>query len=134
MKNKIPVVTTDAPNPVGPYSQAVVLDNTVYCSGQLGLDPTTGTLVGEEVGAQTRRCMENLQAVLKAAGSSLDGVLRTTIYITRIADFPAVNAVYGEFFQEPYPARATVEVSGLALGAVVEIDAVATVSGSQADS
>ncbi len=128
MNRKQSVSTTNAPDPVGPYSQAVVLDGMVYCSGQLGLDPASAKLVSDEAGEQTRRCMQNLQAVLEAAGSSLEEVLRTTIYITNIADFPAVNAAYGEFLSEPYPARATVEVSALARGAAVEIDAIARVS------
>ena len=127
MSTRNTIHTTKAPNPVGPYAQAVVHGDLVYCSGQLGIDPATGALVSPEAADQTRQCMANLQAVLEAAGSSLDHVLRTTIYITDISDFPQVNEAYGTWLREPYPARATVEVSALARGAIVEIDAIAVI-------
>jgi 2-iminobutanoate/2-iminopropanoate deaminase len=126
MSTRNTISTTNAPNPVGPYVQAVIHGDIVYCSGQLGIDPATGALVSPDAAEQTRQCMANLQAVLEAAGSSLDQILRTTIYITDITDFPRVNIAYGELLTAPFPARATVEVSALALGAVVEIDAIAS--------
>jgi 2-iminobutanoate/2-iminopropanoate deaminase len=120
--------TSDAPAPVGPYSQAIVHAGIVYASGQIPLDPETGAVVEGEIEAQTERVIENLAAVLTAAGSGLDSVLRTTIYLTDLALFARVNAVYARFFAgEPAPARATVEVAALPLGVQIEIDAIAAV-------
>ena len=120
--------TSEAPAPVGPYSQAIVHQGLVYASGQIPLDPRTGELVAGEIEAQTERVIENLAAVLAAAGSGLDAVLRTTIYVTDLSLFARVNAVYARHFSgEPAPARATVEVSALPLGAGIEIDAIAAV-------
>ena len=120
--------TSDAPAPVGPYSQAIVHAGIVYASGQIPLDPKTGAVVEGEIEAQTERVIENLAAVLTAAGSGLDSVLRTTIYLTDLALFARVNAVYGRFFAgEPAPARATVQVAALPLGVQIEIDAIAAV-------
>jgi 2-iminobutanoate/2-iminopropanoate deaminase len=99
----------------------------VYCSGQLGIDPATGELVTGSVADQTRQCMKNLAAVLEAAGTDLSHAVRATIYITSMGDFPAVNAAYGEFLSEPFPARATIEVGALAKGAAVEIDVIAQI-------
>ena len=118
--------TKDAPAPVGPYSQAVALDGLVFVSGQIPLDPGTGSLVSGGIEDQTRQVLANLRAVLEAADSSLEQVLRTTVYLVDLADFPRVNAIYAEHFQdEPQPARATVQVAALPLGAAVEIDAIA---------
>ena len=115
-----------APAPVGPYSQAVTHAGIVYASGQIPLDPATGELVGGEIEDQTRRVIANLAAVLEAAGSSLQSVLKTTVYLTDLSLFPRVNAVYATYFDgDPSPARATVQVASLPLGADVEIDAVA---------
>jgi 2-iminobutanoate/2-iminopropanoate deaminase len=120
------VRTAGAPAPVGPYSQAVAHGGFVFASGQIPLDPASGRLVDGGVEEQTRRVLANLRAVLEAAGTTLDGVLRTTIYLTDLAHFPRVNAVYAEHFAaEPRPARATVQVAALPLGAAVEIDAIA---------
>jgi 2-iminobutanoate/2-iminopropanoate deaminase len=120
------VRTAGAPAPVGPYSQAVAHAGFVFASGQIPLDPASGRLVDGGVEEQTRRVLANLRAVLEAAGTTLDGVLRTTIYLTDLAHFPRVNAVYAEHFAaEPRPARATVQVAALPLGAAVEIDAIA---------
>lgn len=122
------VRTDGAPAPVGPYSQAVVHDGLLYASGQIPLDPATGRLVDGDVEAQTRRVIANLRAVLEAGGSSLRQALKVTIYLTDIADFPRVNAIYAEAFDgRPSPARATVQVAALPLGAIVEIDAIARV-------
>lgn len=123
-----PVHTAAAPEPVGPYSQAVVHGGLVYCSGQIPLDPATGRLVEGEIEDQTRRVLANLSAVLEAAGSGLDRVLRTSVYLVDLSLFPRVNAVYAEAFTgEPPPARSTVQVAALPLGARVEIDLIARV-------
>ncbi len=115
-----------APTPVGPYSQAVEHDGWIFASGQIPLDPTSGELVGGEIEDQTRRVLANLRAVLEAAGAELRDVVRTTIYLVDLSHFPRVNAVYAEHFTgEPRPARATVQVAALPLGAAVEIDAIA---------
>lgn len=115
-----------APAPVGPYSQAVRFGELVFVSGQIPLDPDTGALVEGDIEAQTRRVLQNLEAVLAAAGASLRDVLRTTIYTTDVSLFARINDVYGEFFShEPAPARATVGVAALPLGAHVEVDAIA---------
>lgn len=120
------IETADAPAPVGPYSQAVVHDGLVYASGQIPIDPATGSLVGGPIEAQTERVIANLAAVLEAAGSGLDGVLRTTIYLTDLSLFSRVNEVYARYFgAPPSPARATVGVAALPLGAAVEMDAIA---------
>lgn len=115
-----------APAPVGPYSQAVEHDGWIFASGQIPLDPASGELVGGEIEDQARQVLANLRAVLEAAGASLDDVVRTTIYLIDLSHFPRVNAVYAEHFtREPRPARATVQVAALPLGAAVEIDAIA---------
>jgi len=122
------VSTAAAPAVVGPYSQAVIAQGarTVYCSGQIPLDPQTGTLLGEgDVVKQTHRVMQNLEAVLKAAGASFDQVVKTTIYLTDMQNFAAVNQAYATYFTNMPPARATVAVAALPKGAQVEIDAVA---------
>lgn len=121
------VATADAPAAIGPYVQARVVDGFVYCSGQIGLDPATGTLVEGGVAAETRRVLANLDAVLRAAGSGLASVLKTTVFLVDMADFAAMNEVYGKVFSEPYPARSTVAVAALPRGARVEIEAVARV-------
>jgi len=119
------IIHTDrAPKAIGPYSQAVRVGDTVYLSGQIPLDPATGELVTGDIAAQTRRVFENLTAVCAAAGGSLAQVARVGIYLTDLKNFTAVNAVMAEYCKEPYPARSTIEVSGLPRGAEVEIDAV----------
>jgi 2-iminobutanoate/2-iminopropanoate deaminase len=123
------IATADAPKAIGPYSQAVVAGQLVFCSGQIPLDPRTGEMVGVgDVRAQAKQVMENLRAVLAAAGSSFDRVARTTIFLQDLADFASVNEIYGSYFKEAPPARATVQVAGLPKGAMVEIDAIATVA------
>ena len=125
------VQTAAAPTPVGPYSQAVVAGGFVFASGQIPLDPRTGKLVGGEIEAQTERVLDNLRAVLEAAGSSLDQVVRASVYLIDLAVFPRVNAVYARYFGgDPKPARSTVQVAALPLGAQVEIDVVAIASSS----
>ncbi len=122
------VQTKDAPAAIGPYSQAIVASGLVFCSGQIALDPATGALdTSASVEAQTVRVMDNLRAVLDAAGSSLQHVVRTTIFLADMADFATVNGVYGRYFTSEPPARATVAVKDLPKGAKVEIDAIAIV-------
>lgn len=122
------VSTEKAPAAIGPYSQAVSSGGFLFCSGQIPLDPETGKMVEGGIEAQTERVLKNLEAVLSAGGSSLASVVKTTVYLADMADFPAVNAVYGRFFGQAPPARATVQVAKLPAGARVEIDAVATTS------
>jgi reactive intermediate/imine deaminase len=122
------IATDQAPAAIGPYSQAVRAGDTVYFSGQIPLDPATGNLVDGDITAQTRRVFENLVAVAKAAGGSLPQVVRVGIYVTDLANFAAVNAVMAEYFQAPYPARSTIEVSALPKGAQVEVDAMMVLS------
>jgi 2-iminobutanoate/2-iminopropanoate deaminase len=119
--------TAGAPAAAGPYSQAIVSGGFVYCAGQVGLDPQNGTLVEGGIEAQTERALQNLGAVLDAAGSSYAAVVKTTCFLADIADFAAFNAVYGRFFPAPPPARSTFQVGRLPLGAVVEIEAIASV-------
>ncbi|MDR2934796.1 MAG: RidA family protein [Candidatus Adiutrix sp.] len=124
---KQPVTTDKAPAAIGPYSQAVVCDSTVYVSGQLGLDPATGRLP-ETTLEQARQSLTNLRNVLEAAGSGLDQVLRVGIFMVDLADFKAVNEIYAAFFTGACPARSTVQVAALPLGGKIEIEAVARVS------
>ncbi len=119
------IATDLAPDAIGPYSQAVVAHGTLYLSGQIGLDPATAEMVEGGVGPQTRRVMENLKAVITGAGLAMESVVKTTVYLKDMSDFLEINAIYGEYFKEPYPARATVEVASLPKGALVEIDGVA---------
>jgi len=118
------ISSPDAPKAIGPYSQAVRADTTVYCSGQIPLDPATGELVAGDFEAQARRVFQNLEAVARAAGGSLDDAVRVTIYLTDLGRFPLVNAVMAEYFSEPYPARVTIGVASLPKGAQVEVDCV----------
>jgi len=120
------VLSASAPKPVGPYSQAVVHGELVFASGQIPLDPASGKLIAGEIEAQAERVLLNLRAVLEQAGSGLDRVLRTTVYVTDLSLFARINAVYGRFFTGVHPARATVQVAALPLGALIEIDAIAS--------
>lgn len=117
--------TDEAPRAIGPYSQAIVVDGTVYTAGQIALDPASGEMVEGGVEVQTRRVIRNLEAVLRSAGARLADVVKTTVYVADLEDFAAVNEVYGEHFGEPYPARSTVEAARLPRDARVEIEAVA---------
>lgn len=126
MSERRVVSTEGAPRAIGPYSQAVVAAGLVHCSGQIALDPRSGQLVGETAAVQAERVLENLGAVLRAAGSGFDGVLKCTVYLADMGDFAAVNEVYARYFQgEHPPARATVAVRTLPKNALVEIDCVA---------
>ncbi len=124
---KTTIHTEKAPAAVGPYSQATRVGMFVYTAGQIPLDPATGKMVEDNIETQTRRALENLQAVLKAAGAGLDSVLKTTVFLQDMGEFAAMNGVYAEFFSENPPARSAVEVAALPLGARVEIEAVAVV-------
>lgn len=122
------IISTDkAPAAIGPYSQAVRWNGMVFCSGQIPLDPVTGQIVEGGIEAQTERVLENLKAVLEAAGAGLETVLKTTIFVADLNDFGAVNGVYGRFFAQDPPARATVEAARLPRDVRVEIEAVAFV-------
>ena len=120
------VATDKAPAAIGPYSQAVVVGNLVFLSGQIPLDPERGKIVEGSIEDETRQVLRNLAAVLAADGLTLDAVVRTTVFLTDLEDFPRVNQTYAEFFTEPFPARATVQVAALPRGARVEIDAIAS--------
>jgi 2-iminobutanoate/2-iminopropanoate deaminase len=119
------IATEEAPKAIGPYSQAVRVGTLVFLSGQIPLDPATGEVVTGDITAQTRRVMDNLSAVLRAAGVSLTEVVKSTIYLTDLGDFAKVNDVYGSYFPSEPPARATVQVAALPRGASIEIDMIA---------
>ncbi len=119
------ISTEDAPGAIGPYSQAVKVGNMVFCSGQIPIDPKTGQFVSENVADQTRQVLINLKAVLKAAGTDLNNVVKTTVFLTDMNDFAEMNEVYAEFFSDNKPARATVQAAGLPKNAHVEIECIA---------
>jgi 2-iminobutanoate/2-iminopropanoate deaminase len=123
------IQTALAPAPVGPYNQAIVAAGLVFVAGQIALDPATGTIVGEgDVAAQTTRAMESLKAILEAAGAKLEDVVKTTVFLADMNDFPTVNAVYAQYFDEATaPARACVEVSRLPKNVLVEVDCIAAI-------
>jgi 2-iminobutanoate/2-iminopropanoate deaminase len=123
--NKAIVATDKAPKAIGPYVQAVRVGDLIYTAGQIPLDPSTGNLVEGDIAAQTRRVLENLKAVLEAGGSSLDRVVKATVFLKNIKDFAAMNEVYAEYLGAAKPARSTVAVADLPRGALVEIDLVA---------
>ncbi len=119
------ILTHGAPAPIGPYNQAIRTGDFLFCSGQIPLDPATGELVPGDISAQTRQVMKNIEAVLDAAGATFENVVKTTIFLTDMNDFSAVNGVYGESFTAIAPARSTVAVAGLPKAARVEIEVVA---------
>jgi 2-iminobutanoate/2-iminopropanoate deaminase len=121
------VHTEKAPAAIGPYSQGVITGNLLFTAGQIALDPATGQIVQGDVSVQTERVIRNLTAVLESAGASWSDVVKTTVYLQDMADFPRVNEVYGRMIGDARPARSTVQVSGLPRGVLVEIDAVAVV-------
>ena len=135
MKSSViePIETKFAPKPVGPYNQAVLVENWLYCSGQIALDPLTGIMVGNgNIEEETTQVLKNLMAVVEAAGGKSSNVIRTTIYLTDLNDFAKVNAIYAEIFSETVsPARACVEVSSLPKGGKIEIDCIAWLGNKQ---
>jgi 2-iminobutanoate/2-iminopropanoate deaminase len=119
------ISTTAAPQAIGPYSQAIVHNGIAYLSGQIPLDPATGAIVDGDIEAQTRRVLDNLKAVLEACGSGMDRVLKTTVYLADMGEFPKMNQVYGSYFPADPPARATVQAARLPRDVRVEMDAIA---------
>jgi 2-iminobutanoate/2-iminopropanoate deaminase len=119
------ITTEEAPKALGPYSAGIRVGNMVYTAGQVGIDPLVGEIVAGGIEAETRQALRNVQAVLKAAGSSLDRVVKTTVFLQDMNEFSKMNAVYAEFFKEKPPARSTIQVGALPKGAAVEIEAVA---------
>ena len=121
------ISTENAPGAIGPYSQAVKVGNLIFCSGQIPINPQTGEFVSEDVAEQTRQVLKNLSAVLEAAQTSLNNVVKTTVFLADMNDFAAMNEVYAEFFSENKPARATVQAARLPRDARVEIECIAVV-------
>jgi 2-iminobutanoate/2-iminopropanoate deaminase len=122
---KTVVSSAEAPAAIGPYSQAIATEQLLFCSGQIPITPGTGDVIAGDIRAQVRQVLENLGAVLRAGGSSYEQVVKTTVFLTDLNDFAAMNAVYGEFFPHASPARSTIQVAGLPKGAKVEIEAIA---------
>ncbi len=123
------ISTENAPQAIGPYSQAVKAGNLMFVSGQIPLDPKTGDLVSESIEDQAKQVLDNVKSICEAAGSSLDDIVKISIFLTDLSNFAVVNDVMKEYFSEPYPARATIEVSGLPLGVNVEIEAIVLING-----
>ena len=119
------ISTSDAPAAIGPYSQAIRAGSTIYCSGQIPLDPKTGQIISGGIDAQTRRVLDNIAALLKAEGLGFGNIVKTTIFLTNLGDFQTVNEVYGSYFKSEPPARSTVQVSALPKGANIEIEVIA---------
>jgi 2-iminobutanoate/2-iminopropanoate deaminase len=128
MKSAKTIATPKAPQAIGPYSQGLISEGLLFASGQIPLDPATGALVSGDITESVERVFDNIEAILAAAGATLDDVVKTTVYLLRMADFPAMNAVYARRFGEHRPARSTVAVAQLPKDAVVEIEVIARVS------
>jgi 2-iminobutanoate/2-iminopropanoate deaminase len=124
------ISTSDAPAAVGPYSQAVRVGSTIYCAGQIPLDPKTGQIVSNDISEQARRVLDNITAILKTEGLSFENIVKTTIFLTDLADFQTVNEIYATYFKQAPPARSTVQVPALPKGARIEIEAIAVADGS----
>lgn len=120
----IPISTSTAPTAIGPYSQAIASNGFLFVSGQLPIDPSTGAVAAEDAGGQMRRCLANLAAISEAAGTRLSRCVKTSVFLTDLAALAEVNAVYGEVFSAPFPARSTFQVAALPKGALVEVEAV----------
>lgn len=125
--NSTAIQTKNAPAAIGPYSQGIKAGNTVYVSGQIPIDPATGEFAGDDIATQTRQSLTNIREILKAAGADMSDVVKTTVLLKDIADFAAMNEVYAEFFNEPYPARAAFQAAALPKGAGIEIEAIAVI-------
>ncbi len=123
------IFSENAPRPVGPYSQAIIAGDMIFCSGQIGIDPRTGKLVQGGAAEEARQCMRNLSQVLGSAGCGLNDVVRTTVFLTDLGGFKEINEAYASLLSEPFPARTTVQITALPLGAKVEIDAIAVKPG-----
>jgi len=128
MANKKVIKTDKAPKPIGPYSAGVRAGHLIFTAGQIGLDPLTAEVVPGGIQAETRQVFRNLQGILEAAGSSLQEIVKTTVFLRDMNDFAQMNAIYAEFFSQDYPARSTVQVSALPKGVAVEIEAIALIS------
>jgi 2-iminobutanoate/2-iminopropanoate deaminase len=123
------IASPEAPTAVGPYSQAIALGNFLFCAGQIPIDPATNELVPGDITAQTGQVLENIGAVLRANGMTYTDVVKSTVFLTDLANFTAMNAVYSRYFAEPFPARSTIQVAGLPKGASVEIEVIAGTTG-----
>jgi 2-iminobutanoate/2-iminopropanoate deaminase len=123
------ISTKEAPAAIGPYSQAVRVGSTLYCAGQIPLDPKSGQIVPGDIGAQTRRVLENIAAVLRAESLAFENIVKTTIFLTNLSDFQTVNEIYGSYFKKEPPARSTVQVPALPKGASIEIEVIAVANG-----
>lgn len=121
------ISTSNAPAAIGPYSQALDLGDLVFVSGQLPVDPATGAFAGEDIQSQTRQSLENIKAILATAGADMSSVVKTTVLLKNIADFGAMNEIYAQYFQQPFPARAAFQVGALPKDALVEIECVAVI-------
>ena len=121
------IKTKDAPAAIGPYSQAIRSGNTIYVSGQIPIDPATGEFAGADIATQTRQSLTNIKNILAASGAKMSDVVKTTVLLSDIGNFTAMNEVYAEFFTEPYPARAAFQAAAIPKGALVEIEAIAVV-------
>ena len=119
------IESKNSPRAIGPYSQAIKINNLIFCSGQVGKDPKTNAFVEGGVDKQTKQVLENLKAVLAEVGADFSNVVKTTVYLKNIVDFPKMNEIYASYFQKPYPARATVEVARLPQDALIEIECIA---------
>lgn len=126
--HKQEIISKNAPKATGPYSQAIKVGSSVFCSGQIAIDPKTESLVGKDIEKQTRQVLDNLEKVLEEAGSNLESVVKTTVYLKDMGDFPSMNEIYATYFRKPYPARATVEVSRLPKDVLVEIECIACIN------
>ena len=126
-KNKEIIITENAPKAIGPYSVGVRVGNLIFTAGQLGLDPNTGELIQGGIESETEQSINNLRSVLQAAGCDLDSVVKTTVFLRNINDFPQMNGVYAKFFSADFPARSTIQAAALPKGAAVEIEAIAYV-------
>jgi 2-iminobutanoate/2-iminopropanoate deaminase len=125
------ISTKEAPGAIGPYSQAVRSGNLVFCSGQIPLDPKSGQIIAGDIGAQTRRVLDNIAAILRAEGLTFDHVVKTTIFLTHIADFQTVNEIYASYFKQNPPARSTVQVAALPKEANIEVEVIAAVDNAE---
>ncbi|MBM9604908.1 RidA family protein [Desulfopila inferna] len=126
-QEKKAIETSDAPSAIGPYSQAIMIGDLVFTSGQLPINPATGKITEGSITGQTHQALKNLRAVVSGAGGTLDDVVKTTVYLQNISDFQEVNSIYAEYFKSPFPARSAFQVAALPLGAGIEIEAIISI-------